>query len=620
MKTHTTINRSNFKETLELFRKEAKNGLPIIWQPPLTLESNIEKYILEKGFKDYTSLHKWSTSHRGEFWKSVINEVLNIPFNTDPKTILKDNAQPDNIHWLEGAKMNIAAACFQANSKKIALIGASETQRPVRSVTYGELNEFSDQIAAGLQKQGFKKGDRIALFMPLNLDSVASYLGIIKAGMVVVSVADSFSSNELQNRLHIADCHAVITSPGYSYNNKWINLYAKVKETGVQHIFVFGFPPEMRPQDKHMSEVLVKSSFEPVSCNPDDPINILFSSGTTKEPKAIPWDHTTPIKCAMDGYFHQDIREEDVVSWTTGMGWMMTPWLIFAGLMNKATIALYTGAMHTKTYASFLEEYKISILGTIPSLVRNWRKTGYLEKKDLKIRLFSSTGEPSDAEDYLYLMWLMNLEAPIIEYCGGTEVGGGYITGSVLHPCSPSTFTTPALGIDFLLLDGNQKVSNSGEVSLIPPSIGLSQKLLNKDHHQEYYENMPEGPNGELLRKHGDAFERIVQGEFTFYKSLGRTDDSMNLGGIKISAVEIENIINLHPNVLESAAVAQQNGGPATLEIHVVATLKESSLKNELQDMINKQLNPLFKIKKVHFTKELPRTASGKMMRRILKN
>lgn len=619
MQNHLRYNRKKFKETLDIYQSELKDGLPFVWKPELTLESNLEKYILSRGFKNYKELYNWSIEHKGEFWESVIKDVLKVPFHDKPKAILSNEEDPENVAWLSGASMNIIDACFKANPKKIALIGASETQRPVRTVTYGELNEFSDQIAAGLLKQGYQKGDRIALFMPLNLDSVASYLGIIKAGLVVVSVADSFSSEELQNRLTIADCHSVITSPGYSYNNKWINLYAKVKETGVKKIYVFGFPPEMRSEDKHMSDILTKATFDAKPCAPTDTINILFSSGTTKEPKAIPWDHTTPIKCAMDGHFHQDIREDDVVTWTTAMGWMMTPWLIFAGLMNNATIALYTGAMSTKTYASFLEDHKISILGTIPSLVKHWRKSGYLEKKDLKIRLFSSTGEPSDAEDYLYLMWLMDCNAPIIEYCGGTEIGGGYITGSVLQPCSPSAFTTPALGIEFYLIDDNHKIGDDGEVFIVPPSLGLSQKLLNKDHHQEYYENMPKGPNDKLLRKHGDAFQRIKKEGFTFYKSKGRTDDSMNIGGIKISAVEIESVVNLHPNVLESAAVANQKAGPSTLEIHVILKKKEDGLKAELQQLINDKLNPLFKIAKVHIDDILPRTASGKMMRRKLK-
>lgn len=614
-----TYNRPAFKDSLELFRAKAKNELPIVWEPELTLESNLEKFIIEKDFKNYEDLHKWSVKNKKAFWKDVVENILHIPFQKTPDKILSNEENAEKVTWLEGAELNIAAACFQANPKKIALIGASETQRPVRTVTYGELNEFSDQIAAGLLKQGFKKGDRVALFMPLNLDSVASYLGIIKAGLVVVSVADSFSSTELQKRLTIAECQAVITSPGYSYNNKWINLYSKVKETGVQRIFVFGFPPEMRPQDKHMSDILVKASFEAVPCAPSDPMNILFSSGTTKAPKAIPWDHTTPIKAAMDGYFHQDIHQEDIVSWTTGMGWMMTPWLIFASLINQATMAIYTGAMATKTYASFVEEHNITILGTIPSLVKSWRKTGYLEKKELNIRLFSSTGEPSDPEDYLYLMWLMDFKAPVIEYCGGTEIGGGYITGSVLHPCSPSAFTTPALGLDFLLLDENKQVSDNGEVFIMPPSIGLSQELLNRNHHEEYYEGMPKGPQGELLRKHGDAFDRITENGHTFYRSQGRTDDSMNLGGIKVSAVEIETIVNVHPLILESAAVAHSESGPAALVLYLVAKKKEEGMKEALQKLINEGLNPLFKISQIHFVDELPRTASGKMMRRKLK-
>jgi len=252
-----------------------------------------------------------------------------------------------------------------------------------------------------------------------------------------------------------------------------------------------------------------------------------------------------------------------------------------------------------------------------------------MEPLDWKVRVFSSTGEPSNAEDYLYLMWLTRFKAPVIEYCGGTEIGGGYITGSVVQPASPATFTTPALGIElkFLNEEGKPgKPGETGEVFIVPPSIGLSQTLLNRDHHEEYFANSPSDEQGTPLRKHGDTYQILPQ-EFEgtrFYKSQGRADDVMNLGGIKVSAVEIEKLLNQHEAVFETAAIgiSPKEHGPEKLVVYYVPKKEvdnEESLKKELQTILSAELNPLFRVAEIITRTSLPRTASNKLMRRVLK-
>jgi acetyl-CoA synthetase len=161
----------------------------------------------------------------------------------------------------------------------------------------------------------------------------------------------------------------------------------------------------------------------------------------------------------------------------------------------------------------------------------------------------------------------------------------------------------------------------AGEVFLLPPSIGLTQQLLNKNHHEEYYEGIPKGPHGEILRKHGDAFERFEVLDTSFYKSIGRIDDAMNLGGIKISAVEIEEVLNKHPDVFETAAISapDEKGGPERLVIYFSGGENTLTLKKDLQLLLNQELNPLFKIHEIIRIDTLPRTASNKTMRRELR-
>jgi acetyl-CoA synthetase len=214
-------------------------------------------------------------------------------------------------------------------------------------------------------------------------------------------------------------------------------------------------------------------------------------------------------------------------------------------------------------------------------------------------------------------------QTPIIEYCGGTEIGGGYITGSLVQPASPSTFTTPTLGMDIAILDEEGKpvrVGETGELYLIPPSIGLSQTLLNADHDEVYYASCPSGPNREILRRHGDRMARLPNG---FYKAQGRADDTMNLAGIKVSCLELERVLDTHQAVYEAAAVAVQPEGEETDKLIVFVVLKDDiepkRLMEELGSLIARQANPLFKIHRLVVTKELPRTASNKLIRRKLR-
>jgi len=221
----------------------------------------------------------------------------------------------------------------------------------------------------------------------------------------------------------------------------------------------------------------------------------------------------------------------------------------------------------------------------------------------------------------LFLMSLAGYK-PVIEYCGGTETGGGYITGTVVQPSAPGTFSTPALGSELVLLDEDGQPASKGEAFLVPPSLGLSKELLNADHHEVYFAGVPRGPNQEVLRRHGDELERFANG---YFRAHGRTDDSMNLSGIKVSSVQIEEVANAVAGVQETAAIAVSppEGGPSRLVIYAViasnARAAPAALRVEMQDAIRKKLNPLFKVHDVMIVDALPRTASHKVMRRALR-
>jgi len=243
------------------------------------------------------------------------------------------------------------------------------------------------------------------------------------------------------------------------------------------------------------------------------------------------------------------------------------------------------------------------------------------------LRVFASTGETSNVRDYLYLMSLARYQCPVLEYCGGTEIGGAHITCTVLQPQSPSVFTTPALGMSFTILQEDvascpeAQEGEEGALFLWPPSIGLSQVLLNRDHHTIYFEGCPQ-PG---MRRHGDQVRRLPGGRF---QAMGRVDDTMNLGGIKVSSAELERAIQSCHDVAEAAAIAvQPSGGGADLLVMCCVVTPSftmrggtaESLKTELGKLIKAQLNPLFKIYDVTILTSLPKTASNKIMRRELR-
>ena len=611
----------------------AKYGPPPAWFPTdedIT-KANITHIMAELHIKTYPEFHAWSIANRDTFWRMMI-DVLGIRA-TDTYTKPQKDATGISTKL---AKLNIVESCFNAAPDSIAIITQRENNESLSTLTYHELESLTNRVANGLVEIGMKPGDAIAIDMPMNAESVAIYLGIVKAGCVVVGIADSFAPEEIATRLRIGNAKAVFTQDYINRAGKRLPLYEKVIVTGAPKTIIFSceggeiVAQTQRKDDMTWQDFLSDTeTFTAVPCHPDANTNILFSSGTTGEPKAIPWTHTTPIKAAADAYLHHDIHPGDVLAWHTNLGWMMGPWLIYASLINKATIALYDGVPTGRDFGVFVQNAKVTMLGVVPTLVRAWKNTDAMQGLDWQaIQAFSSTGECSNPEEMLYLMSLAGYK-PVIEYCGGTEIGGGYITGTRVQPAAPATFTTPALGLNFLLFDDDGNPSDGGEVFIVSPSLGLSTSLLNADHNEVYFAGTPQFN----LRRHGDAIERLGNGFETEpwlagakYRVLGRVDDTMNLSGIKVSSAEIEEVLNVVNGIQETAAVAisPKDGGPSQLIIYaVLATSGAAPTKQQLhttcQAELSQHLNPLFRIHDVVIVDALPRTASNKVMRRLLR-
>ena len=679
-----------FEEHLAAYRRifdgrRPEDGPPAVWTPDeeTVRRSNLHASMVAVGIDRYEDFHAWSVRDPTAFWTHTL-ERLGIVFTRPPDAILDLDGGVRDPRWLPGAELNIVDSCFTTDPGRPAVVtpGLQDSQgtdvpdapadQALRTTTYGELERLVNRAANGLRDHGLAPDQAIALYMPLNLECVVAYLAIIRAGSRVVSIADSFPPTEIRRRMAIAGASCAVTMDRYVHAGKVLPHYATVVEAGASTVIVVpsggdgrtgddnrpgGTAPRFRPGDIAWTELLAGAdTFESVTGDPYRTSNVLFSSGTTGEPKAIPWNHLTPIKSAMDGFYHQDIHADDVTTWPTNIGWMMGPWLIYATLVNGACMALYPGAANTPEYLRFIRRAGVTMQGVIPSLVRTWRRGGMAEGRRggmaegrrgglpegidwPSVRVFSSTGEPASRSDYLWLMSRAGYRAPVIEYLGGTEIGGGHLACTVLQPCSPAAFSTANLGVDFVILDekgAEVGEGGTGELFLMPPALGMSQQLLNGDHDEVYYEGCPAGPRGEVLRRHGDHTQRLHHG---YFRSQGRADDRMNLGGIMVSPLELERIIDGHTAVYESAAVAMQPEGEGAERLVVFIVPEDGSgaagsraagnraadpdpdaLITEIQAIVSSELNPLFKIYRVVVVDELPHTASGKLVRRMLRD
>ncbi|CAA0815311.1 Probable acyl-activating enzyme 17- peroxisomal [Striga hermonthica] len=593
----------------------------------------------------FSDFQEFSVSNPEVFWKTLFEE-MKVSFSVPPKRILCEDPSHPGGKWLPGATINPAKSCLTGakwNLTDTAVMWRDETDDEllVNKMTLKELRTTVWLVSHAIETLKLEKGSAIAIDMPMNVTSVVIYLAIVLAGYIVVSIADSFAPEEISTRLQISKAKAIFTQDFIIRGDRKLPLYSRVVEAQSPMAIVIPtggptFSVKLRDIDVSWQDFLERANdskeieFVAVEQTAEAFTNILFSSGTTGEPKAIPWTASTPFKAAADGWCHMDIRKGDIICWPTNLGWMMGPWLVYASLLNGASIALYNGSPLGSGFARFVQDAKVTMLGVIPSIVRAWKSANSTASYDWSaIRCFASTGEASNVDEYLWLMGRAGYK-PVIEYCGGTEIGGGFVTGSLLQNQSLSAFSTPAVGCSlFIIGDDGFPIPRDrpgvGELALGPLMFGASSTLLNADHYEIYFKQMPMW-NGKVLRRHGDVFERTSRG---YYRAHGRADDTMNLGGIKVSSVEIERVCNLAvAGVLETAAVglSPPGGGPERLVVAVVfkdttdqQSLDLSDLVASFNSALQKKLNPLFKVSDVVLLPHLPRTATNKVMRRVLR-
>ncbi|HEX8287595.1 MAG TPA: AMP-binding protein [Pyrinomonadaceae bacterium] len=373
---------------------------------------------------------------------------------------------------------------------------------------------------------------------------------------------------------------------------------------------------------KEYSETL--SHLEPTRA--EDPLIILYTSGTTGKPKGIAHTHCSfPIKAAQDMSFGTDVGKGTRICWITDIGWMMGPWLIYGALINGATVCIYDGA---PDYPSpdrmweFCAKHKVEILGISPTLVRALANCGddLPKKHDLSsLRAFASTGEPWNPAPWWWLFEKVgDSKLPIINYSGGTEISGGILMGNPLLPIKPCSFSAPCPGIAADILDENGNsvdVNQVGELVIKKPWIGMARGFWQeRERYLETYWNRFEN-----VWVHGDWAMRDKDGHWFI---LGRSDDTLKVAGKRVGPAEVESLLVGDERVAEAAVIGvpDEIKGTAMVAFCVLKTEATENLESELKTIVAKDMGKPLAPSKIHFVSALPKTRNAKVMRRVIRS
>ncbi len=438
------------------------------------LASNIYKMMELHTFEVYDEFYNWSVNDPNRFWRDTM-DLLEIRFDRRYDMVCDVSDHKANPKWLKGAEFNIVESCFRHADSALAIVFKSKGAE-LQKISHQDLKSLINRFANAFKAQGLKKGDQVLLVSSMNIQSIAAYLAVVKSGMVAVNIDESLSQEAIQARLALVDPKIAIVQDTVQFADHEVALYQKITEISDVKCVVIGegaILSSLRAEDQPWDEFISDNQFfMSVPCMAADPITILFAESADGRIKTIPWTQCTPIKSASDGFYFQNLQNSNVMCWPSGMGEVMGPWLIFASLINESAMAIYGGEYDEKGFGKFLKDTKVNVLGIDADHVKKWMASGCMEGiKWPKLKSISITGAASNPAVHEYLLKI-GKKRPVIEFQPAAELGGAYLSGSVIQPGLPGTFSAPVLGAKFVLLDNDNKESNDGKVHFFSSSIG----------------------------------------------------------------------------------------------------------------------------------------------------
>lgn len=594
------------------------------------------------GLESYCAEYKKSIENPESYWANIASELHWF----EPWTSVLDRTEAPFYKWFNGAKTNISYNCLDrnveaGNGDKVALHWEGEPG-DTKDITYGELLQSVGLFANVLKSLGVRKGDRVALYLPMIPELIVAVLACARIGAVHSVIFAGFSSDSIKDRILDCEARMVITSD-YGYRRGKVLELKKIVDEGVKDCPSISEVLVIRRNGNDSVDCAMESGrdfwFEDCAnaCEdhcPAEPMDsedllfLLYTSGTTGKPKGIM--HTTggyQVFSYITSKYVFDLNDQDVYWCTADVGWITGhTYIIYGILQNGVTQLIYEGAPNHPTPARFwnlIDKYNVSIFYTAPTAIRAFMKWGdhWLEGNDLSsLRLLGSVGEPINPEAWMWYHEKVGAEkCPIVDTWWQTETGGHLLTpipGAI--STKPGSATVPFFGIEPLILNDEGEETEVGILAIKNPWPGMLRGIYGDS--KRYLETYWNKWGGKYYFP-GDGARRDEDGYFWI---LGRVDDVVNVSGHRIGTAELESIFVEHDSIAEAAVIgiAHEIKGQGLLAFVTVIEGKEinESLEKELIALVDQRIGKFARPEKIVFSSDLPKTRSGKIMRRLLRS
>ena len=599
-----------------------------------------------KHLEEYYQVYRKSIREPESFWEEIAEEHFLWRKKWD--SVLDWDFSKPEISWFKGAKLNITENCIDRHlttraDKTAILFEPNHPDEVAEHISYNELYKRVNKFANVLKEQGIKKGDRVCIYVPMIPELAISVLACARIGAIHSVVFAGFSAAALATRINDSECKMVITSDGSFRGSKTIDLKGIVDEalescSCVETVLVVKrIKTEIymkAGRDKWLAPLLEGASdvCAPEIMNAEDPLFILYTSGSTGMPKGMV--HTTAGYMVYTAYTFKNAfqyKENDVYWCTADIGWITGhSYIVYGPLANGATTVMFEGVPSYPDYGRFwdiVQKHKVNQFYTAPTAIRALAKQGtdVIDNYDLSsLKVLGSVGEPINEEAWhWYNENIGKKKSPIIDSWWQTETGGIMISPiPYVTPTKPTYATLPFIGIQPALMDenGNELKGNQveGRLCIKFPWPSIARTIWGN--HQRYKETYFSAFDNKYFT--GDG---ALRDEVGYYRITGRVDDVIIVSGHNLGTAPIEDAINEHPAVAESAIV----GFPHDIKgsaLYGYITLKDKgesrnhdNLRIEINQLITDRIGPIAKLDKMQFTNGLPKTRSGKIMRRILR-
>ncbi|PHS61385.1 MAG: acetate--CoA ligase [Flavobacterium sp.] len=599
-----------------------------------------------KHLEEYFKVYRKSVREPEIFWEEIAEE--HFLWRKRWNKVLSWDFQKPEIKWFEGAKLNITENCIDRHlvtkgEKTAILFEPNNPDEEAQHISYNELYKKVNRFANVLKDEGIKKGDRVCIYLPMIPELAVSVLACARIGAIHSVVFAGFSSTALSTRINDSDCKMVITSDGSFRGAKTIDLKSIVDEAledcpDVNSVLVakrIHSEVTMKAgRDKWLQTLLDNASSEcaPELMDAEDPLFILYTSGSTGKPKGMV--HTTAGYMVYTAYTFKNMfqyKENDVYWCTADIGWITGhSYIVYGPLANGATTVMFEGVPSYPDFGRFweiIQKHKVNQFYTAPTAIRALakEKLDFVEKYDLSsLKVIGSVGEPINEEAWhWYNDNIGKRKSPVIDTWWQTETGGIMISPiPYVTPTIPTYATLPFIGVQPAIMDeaGNELKGNQveGRLCIKFPWPSIARTIWGN--HQRYKETYFTTYKDNYFT--GDGALRDATG---YYRITGRVDDVIIVSGHNLGTAPIEDAINEHPAVAESAIV----GFPHDIKgnaLYGYVILKETgntrdhdNLRKEINQLITEHIGPIAKLNKIQFTEGLPKTRSGKIMRRILR-